>query len=90
MKTMVSPLFALGLLAGAACPVLADTGGVPNDNAFFQTGNGDPNGRKGVCIPPGSAFKGTAKLPGPNNDPIGTGQSPGQVVQAQCDPGNPS
>jgi hypothetical protein len=52
-------------LAGTAT---ADTGGMPNENAFTQTGNADPQGRKGGSCPvPGSVFKLTAKADGSNH-----------------------
>jgi hypothetical protein len=63
-------------LAGTAA---ADTGGEPNDNAYTQTGNADPQGRKGGSCPvPGSVFKVTAKGEG-SNHPLGVPN--GQAVK---------
>jgi hypothetical protein len=59
-------------LAGTAA---ADTGGTPNENATTQTGNADPQGRKGGSCPvPGDTFSETAKLPGPNRADVSNGQ----------------
>ena len=76
------------LLAAAPVASFADTGGQPNANATTQTGNGDPNGRKGTCIVPGSLIRQVAKQPGSTKDGFG-GNAPGQLVSAQCTP-NPS
>ncbi|MYM54089.1 hypothetical protein [Thalassovita mangrovi] len=75
------------LLALAPFAVSADEGGVPNENAYTQTGNGDPNGRKGTCIPPGSLFSQSAKEEGPNEY---YGGPPGQGVKNECTPNAPS
>ena len=89
MKKLALMIAAAGMV-GFAGTAFADKGGQPNENAYTQTGQGEPNGRKGICVPPGSLFKTTAKADGPNNDPFGNGLPPGQEVQVQCEPGNPS
>jgi hypothetical protein len=74
----------LALMVPLTGSAFADQGGVPNDNATNQTGNGTPQGRKGSCVPPGSVFSDSAKLPGPNTL---LGEHPGQAVKEFCTPG---
>jgi hypothetical protein len=72
---------AVGALALATGDIaLAEEGGIPNENATFQTGKGDPPGRKADCSVPGDAFSGFAQLPGPNNNYPGRDQTLGEVV----------
>jgi hypothetical protein len=51
-------------------------------NALHQTGNGDPQGRKGSCIVPRDLISEMAKAPGSTTM---TG-IPGQVVLSECTP----
>jgi hypothetical protein len=61
----------------------ADVNGFPNENASGQTGNGDPQGRKGECLVPGAfAIKLTTGEPGPNT----IFGPPGRVYVVPCTP----
>jgi hypothetical protein len=80
-RTIAIATMAAALTVPLAGTAAADSGGTPNDNAYTQTGNGTPNGRKGgSCAVPGSVFKVTAKSEGPNH---AAGMPNGQVVK-QC------
>lgn len=82
-------LIAAGALAlGTSSMAFADTGGQPNANAYPD--GTKTNGRKALCVPPGSVFRTTAKDPSPNNDPFGNGKTPGTEVGDQCNVGQPS
>jgi hypothetical protein len=69
------------MLTSVAASALASTGGAPNSNALGPAGT---NGRKAQCVPPGSVLRGTARLPGPNNNPFGLGMPPGALVVWDC------
>lgn len=84
LKGIVAAAFAICLSA----PAFADSGGQPNANAY-PDGTKD-NGRKAICVPPGSVFSATAKAPGSNSDPFGNGKTPGTEVGDQCQVGQPS
>ena len=69
------------LMAGTAA---ADAGGTPNGDAITQTGNGQPQGRKGHgCPVPGDTFSANAKDEGPSHI---MGAPNGQFVKALCTP----
>lgn len=69
------------LTAGTAA---ADAGGTPNSNATSQTGNAQPQGRKGPgCPVPGDTFSANAKNEGPNHI---MGVPNGQFVKTLCTP----
>ncbi len=57
---------------------------MPNENARMPPENGDPQGRKGLCLPPGEYFRTLAKEPGPAEYPGFT--APGQAVKTICTP----
>lgn len=78
----------LALILGISGSALADEGGQPNANAYPD--GTKENGRKAVCVPPGSVFKTTAKEDGSNSDPFGNGKTPGAEVVDQCQLGQPS
>jgi hypothetical protein len=81
---LFATFLSLSLFPGLA---RADAGGVPNENANAVLGGpgSEGQGRKTTCNPPGSAFRQTAKEPGPNNE-YTLGLTPGQSVSQLCVP----
>ncbi len=84
---LVTIITAAALALGSSGMAFADAGGVPNDNAYPDETR--EKGRKVICVPPGSVFRETAKDPGSNSDPLGSGMPPGAIVVSQCQLGPP-
>jgi hypothetical protein len=82
MKSLI--VAAALVLAAFTSLAFADPGGLPNQNASTQIGKGNPQGRKGSCVPPGDIISQFANDEGSVPDAFGT--PPGETVDENCTP----